>query len=473
MADVALAIDTEHLTKFYGESRGIVDVDLDVEAGDVFGFLGPNGAGKTTTIRVLLDLIRPTSGTATVLGLDARRDSVAIRRRVGYLPGEYALYPKLTGAETLRYYGNLRGGVDWSYVETLAQRLDFDMGRRAGDLSTGNKRKLGLIQALMHRPELVILDEPTSGLDPLVQREFYALVDEARAAGQTIFLSSHVLPEVQRVCSRVGFVREGRLVAVEDVAALGTKAVHHVEIEFAGPAPKDDFAALPGVGALTSTDHRLAFTVQGTLDAVVKTAARHEVVALTSREPDLEDLFLAYYGEARAGVAPATAMARRPAMLRDAFFKGLRDQRRSLLIWVASVVGYVVMMCSLFPSIRESLSRHAGLHREHAGGVPRGLHGRVHGLRQRGDVPQRRAVLVHDAALRDDLRHRARRVADRRRGGERHAQPAARLPRLADATAGAEVRRAGHGDAAPCAPRTSRRWRSPMWPSGSTCRRGT
>jgi ABC-2 type transport system ATP-binding protein len=268
-----------------------------VEAGDVFGFLGPNGAGKTTTIRVLLDLIRPTSGAATVLGLDARRDSVAIRRRVGYLPGEYALYPRLTGAETLRYYGNLRGGVDWSYVEVLAQRLDFDLKRRAGDLSTGNKRKLGLIQAFMHRPELVILDEPTAGLDPLVQREFYAMVDEARAAGQTLFLSSHILPEVQRVCSRVGFVREGRLVAVEDVAALGAKAVHHVEIEFAGAAPRDEFAALPEVGELAVTGNRLAFTAAGKLDGVVKAAARHEVVALTSHEPDLEDLFLVYYGE--------------------------------------------------------------------------------------------------------------------------------------------------------------------------------
>jgi len=300
---VTLVIDTEHLTKFYGSSRGIVDVDLDVEVGDVFGFLGPNGAGKTTTIRILLDLLRPSSGTATVLGLDARADGVSIRGRVGYLPGEYALYPRLTGAETLRYYANLRGGVDWPYVDTLARRLDFDQARRAGDLSTGNKRKLGLIQAFMHRPELLILDEPTAGLDPLVQREFYAMVDEAHAAGQTIFLSSHVLPEVQRVCSRVGFVREGRLVAVEDVAALGKKAVHHVEIEFAGAAPASEFETLAGVGAVRATDHRLGFTVTGTLDAIVKTAARHEVVAMTSHEPDLEDLFLAYYGEGAADAA--------------------------------------------------------------------------------------------------------------------------------------------------------------------------
>lgn len=308
---MALVVDTEHLTKYYGSSRGIIDVDLDVETGEVYGFLGPNGAGKTTTIRILLDLIRPTSGTATVLGLDARRESVAVRRRVGYLPGEYALYPRLTGAETLRYYANLRGGVDWSCVEALAARLDFDLGRRAADLSTGNKRKLGLIQAFMHRPELIILDEPTAGLDPLVQREFYAMVDEARSAGQTIFLSSHILPEAQRVCSRVGFVREGRLVAVEDVASLSKRAVHHVEIEFAGPAPRDEFAALPGVGSLTNTDHRLTFTVRGVLDTVVKAAARHEVIALTSHEPDLEDLFLAYYGEG-AGSGTGKSLGEEP-----------------------------------------------------------------------------------------------------------------------------------------------------------------
>jgi ABC-2 type transport system ATP-binding protein len=288
-------IETHGLTKYYDSNRGVVDLDLTVEAGAVFGFLGPNGAGKTTTIRLLLDLIRPTSGEARVLGLDARRDSVAIRRRIGYLPGEYTLYPRLTGAETLEYLGNLRGGVEWAKVEALAERLDFDLARRAGDLSTGNKRKLGLIQAFMHEPELLILDEPTGGLDPLVQREFYRMVDETREREQTVFLSSHVLPEVQRVCERVGFVREGRLVAVEDVAALGERAVHRIEIEFAGPAPKDEFTALEEVQDLVANEHTLAFTATGRLDAVVKAAARHEVVALTSHEPDLEDLFLTYY----------------------------------------------------------------------------------------------------------------------------------------------------------------------------------
>ncbi|MEE4275808.1 MAG: ABC transporter ATP-binding protein [Thermoleophilia bacterium] len=288
-------IETQALTKYYDGNRGVVDLDLTVEAGVVFGFLGPNGAGKTTTIRLLLDLIRPTSGSAQVLGLDARRDSLAIRRRIGYLPGEYTLYPRLTGAETLEYLGNLRGGVDRAKVRTLAQRLDFDLSRRAGDLSTGNKRKLGLIQAFMHEPEVLILDEPTGGLDPLVQREFYRMVDETREREQTVFLSSHVLPEVQRVCERVGFVREGRLVAVEDVATLGERAVHRIEIEFAGPAPKDEFAALDEVQDLIANEHTLAFTASGRLDAVIKAAARHEVVALTSHEPDLEDLFLTYY----------------------------------------------------------------------------------------------------------------------------------------------------------------------------------
>jgi ABC-2 type transport system ATP-binding protein len=288
-------IETHGLTKYYDGNRGVVDLDLTVETGAVFGFLGPNGAGKTTTIRLLLDLIRPTSGEARVLGLDARRDSVAIRRRIGYLPGEYTLYPRLTGAETLEYLGNLRGGVERAKVKTLAERLDFDLARRAGDLSTGNKRKLGLIQAFMHEPELLILDEPTGGLDPLVQREFYRMVDETREREQTVFLSSHVLPEVQRVCERVGFVREGRLVAVEDVATLGERAVHRIEIEFAGSAPKEEFAALAEVQDLVANEHTLTFTASGRLDPVVKAAARHEVVALTSHEPDLEDLFLTYY----------------------------------------------------------------------------------------------------------------------------------------------------------------------------------
>ena len=317
----APAVLTERLTKSYGrsQSRGIVGLDLEVRTGEVFGFLGPNGAGKTTTIRVLLDLIRPTSGRALVLGRDSRRDTVAIQARSGYLPGELSLYPNLTGRETLRYLANLRGGVDWDFVAELTERLDCDLDRKVADLSTGNKRKVGLIQAFMHRPELLILDEPTSGLDPLVQHEFYHLLDEARDAGQTVFLSSHVLPEVQRVCDRVAFVREGELVAVEDVAELTGKAVREIEVVFAEPVPPSAFEGVPGVTDVSADGTKattLRFTVSGSLDPVVKRLAGYPVVDLISRLPDLEDVFMTFYagddaaqaaGEPRAsGRGPAT-----------------------------------------------------------------------------------------------------------------------------------------------------------------------
>jgi ABC-2 type transport system ATP-binding protein len=294
------AILTEGLTKTYGRrrSRGIARLDLEVRPGEVFGFLGPNGAGKTTTIRVLLDLIRPTSGRALVLGRDSRRETLAIQARSGYLPGELYLYPNLTGRETLRYLGNLRGGVEWDYVAALADRLDCDLDRKVADLSSGNKRKIGLIQAFMHRPELLILDEPTSGLDPLVQREFYRLLDEARETGQTVFLSSHVLPEAQRVCDRVAFIREGELVAVEDVAALTGKAVRELEVVFARPVPSAAFAGIPGVtGVVADGDaaQMLRLTVTGSLDPVLKKLAEHQVLDLVSQVPDLEDVFMTFY----------------------------------------------------------------------------------------------------------------------------------------------------------------------------------
>jgi ABC-2 type transport system ATP-binding protein len=317
------AVRLERMTKSYGKNRGVADLDLEVEPGCVFGFLGPNGAGKTTTIRVLLDLIRPTSGRALVFGLDSRRESMAIRRRSGYLPGELSLYGRLTGDETLRYFANLRGGADPGSLRTLCERLDFDAGKKVADLSTGNRRKLGLIQALMHRPELLILDEPTAGLDPLVQHEFHHLIEEAREAGQTVFLSSHVLPEVQRVCDRVAFVREGELVAVEDVAALTGRAVREVEVTFAAAVPAVAFedvegvtsvtvigtGAGPGAGSGAAGVRTLRLTVSGSLDATVKMLARYEVVTMTSREPDLEDVFLTFYGErpGHAGRSPSGA----------------------------------------------------------------------------------------------------------------------------------------------------------------------
>jgi len=297
---VTAAIRTEKLTKSYGKSRGIVTLDLEVEAGEVFGFLGPNGAGKTTTIRVLLDLIRPTTGRALVLGRDSHRDTLAIQARCGYLPGELRLYPNLTGRETLRYLANLRGGVEWDRVDELGERLDCDLTKKVADLSSGNKRKLGLIQAFMHRPELLILDEPTSGLDPLVQHEFYALVDEVRDAGQTVFLSSHVLPEVQRVCDRVAFIREGALIALEDVSSLTGRAVREIEVVFAEPVPPSAFEGVPGVTQVSVNgkgSNTLRFTVTGSLDAAIKKLSEFPVLDLTSRLPDLEDVFMTFYAE--------------------------------------------------------------------------------------------------------------------------------------------------------------------------------
>jgi ABC-2 type transport system ATP-binding protein len=295
-------IETEKLTKRYGGDRGILDLDLVVGQGEVFGFLGPNGAGKTTTIRLLLDMIRPTSGSVRLLGgLDMRRDSLSIRRRTGYLPGELSLYGRLTGEETLRYYANLRGGVDQRYVDELADRLDCELQRRNDELSSGNRRKLGLIQALMHRPELLILDEPTSGLDPLVQHEFYRLIGEVRAAGQSVFLSSHVLPEVQRICDRVAFIRKARLVAVESVDDLFGRAVRQVEVVFATDAPGDRIQAVPGVTVLGQAGVNLRLSVSGSVDPLLKALAGHEVVDLVSREPDLDDVFMTYYGDEGPG----------------------------------------------------------------------------------------------------------------------------------------------------------------------------
>jgi ABC-2 type transport system ATP-binding protein len=296
-------ISTTGLTKYYGKQRGIVDLSLQVRRGEVSGYLGPNGAGKTTTIRTLLDLIRPTSGHATVLGLDTRRESVAIRRRVGFLPGELGLYPNMTGAQTEQYAAHLRGGVDDAYVGYLAQTLQADLSRQLKQLSHGNKQKIGLVLALMNRPELVILDEPTQGLDPLVQQAFYRLVEEAKADGRTVFLSSHVLPEVERTCDRVAIIRDGRLVAVEEVAELKRRALRELEITFSAPVPPQSFTGLPGVRDVQVADSTLRCKVVGSLDAVVKQAAGFEVLNVVSYEPSLEEIFLAYYGGGESDAA--------------------------------------------------------------------------------------------------------------------------------------------------------------------------
>ena len=290
-----IIISTSRLTKYYGKRLGIEDVDLEVKRGEVFGYLGPNGAGKTTTIRTLLDFIRPTHGSATVFDLDIRQSSVEIHRRVGYLNGELALYNDMTGEELLKYLGNLRGSLDWKYVRELAARFECDLPRRIQGLSLGNKQKLGLLQAFMHKPELLILDEPTNGLDPLMQHQFYDLLSETKKEGRTVFLSSHILPEVEKVCDRVGIIRQGRLVTVETIESLKSHSVRQLEIHFARPVPKEKFINVPGVRDIVVQDSILICTVIGSLDALVKAAAQFEVVNVISHEPTLEEIFMTYY----------------------------------------------------------------------------------------------------------------------------------------------------------------------------------
>lgn len=290
-------IHMDGLTKDYGSTHALSDLSLDVESGEIFGYLGPNGAGKTTTIRLLLDFIRPTRGSATIFGLDTRRESVAIRERVGNLPGELALWNHMTGWELVDYLGGLRGGVDKRYVGELAERLDMDMKRRGKACSSGMKRKLGLIQALMHKPDLLILDEPTNGLDPLVQQTFYRLMREIAQQGRTVFMSSHNLPEVEHVCDRVGILRAGKLVAVEKISSLKKVYFRWMTLRFDDGAQPAEFEALPGVSDVTAVNGSLRFRVSGELDPVIKLAARHHLTDMTYEEPSLETIFLDYYGE--------------------------------------------------------------------------------------------------------------------------------------------------------------------------------
>ena len=295
MATAVPAIALRNLTKRYGRQRGVEELTLDVERGECFGYLGPNGAGKSTTIRLLLDLIRPTSGNATVLGLDSRRDAVEVHRHVGYLPGELVLYDRLTPRELLSYLGRLRGVRDSAHARDLAARFDLELDRPIRSLSRGNRQKVGVVQAFAHRPELLVLDEPTSGLDPLVQQVFHALVRETVADGRTVFLSSHVLSEVQHVADRVGIIREGRLVAVEDVAALHGRAVRELEVRFGEEVPRAALAAVSGVRHVEVEGPVARLLVEGSPDSLLKELARHHVVDLLSQEPDLEDVFLSYY----------------------------------------------------------------------------------------------------------------------------------------------------------------------------------
>jgi ABC-2 type transport system ATP-binding protein len=289
------AIEAQGLTKDYGNGRGIFDLDLTVADGEVFGFLGPNGAGKTTTIRQLMGLIHPTRGSARIFGLDCDRDSVAVKRKVGYCPGELPQFGGWRGSEIVAYVAGLRGDVDNASIKALAERLDLDLGRKYREYSHGNKQKLALVLAFMHKPLLVILDEPTSGLDPLVQQEFYGMVRDARSAGSTIFVSSHVLSEVEHICDRVGIVREGRLVTVSKLEELVGMRAFHVEIEFADGVPAEQLKGVPGFEQLRVEDHRASGILRGSFEPLMSALVGRRVIGLVSREPSLEEIFLTYY----------------------------------------------------------------------------------------------------------------------------------------------------------------------------------
>ncbi len=286
------------VSKAYGGTLALQHLTLDLHPGEVFGYLGPNGAGKTTTLRLLMGLLRPTEGGVEVFGLDAWGDTVAVHRRVGYLSGEPAFYERMTGREHAAYLSALRRNGAWRRAAELADRLDLDLDRPARQLSKGNRQKLAVVLALMSAPELLVLDEPTSGLDPIAQQEFFAMLREHTAAGGSVLLSSHVLAEVQRVADRVGILREGRLVAVEQLEEMRSRSLHHVQARLAGRPDPAELAGVPGVRDLEVADGELRCSApQSALDGLLKVVARHEVLDFSCVEADLEETFIAYYGK--------------------------------------------------------------------------------------------------------------------------------------------------------------------------------
>ncbi len=292
----APAILTESLTKSYGATLALDRLDLRVEQGEIFGFLGPNGAGKTTAIRLLLDLIRPTAGRASVLGMDCQARSTAVRAAVGYLPGDVRLYPGLRGRDTVDLIAGLRDRpIDRSYVLDLARRFDLDLDRHVGAYSKGNRQKLGLLLAMLDRPPVLLLDEPTSGLDPIVQHVVWETLREEAARGTAVFFSSHVMGEVDQVCTRVGVLRAGRLVAVEQIAQLKGRALRHVEVSFADGSPAAATFALPNVRELRRDPGTLEFEVTGEVGPLLKALAPYPVLDLRTEQPTLDEVLLKFY----------------------------------------------------------------------------------------------------------------------------------------------------------------------------------
>lgn len=297
-SDVVIA--TEGLTRRFGRRRGITDVSMAVTGGEVFGFLGPNGAGKSTTIRLLLGLYRPSSGRATVFGLNPCRDGVEVHRRVGYLPGELALYPRLTGRNIVDRAARIRRHTDQRYRDELVDRFGIELDRPVHTLSKGNVQKIGLLLAFAHRPELLILDEPTSGLDPLLQDEFSRLVRETARDGRTVFLSSHDLDEVQRLVDRVAIIKEGRIIVTDTVENLRANAPKTVEFRFPNPVDPAVFQRLDAVRVLSGDTTRVRLSVAGTIGPLLRLAAELDPVDMTARPTDLDELFLSYYRSAPA-----------------------------------------------------------------------------------------------------------------------------------------------------------------------------
>ncbi len=293
------AIHIENLNKFYGSFRALKDVGMTVKVGEIFGFLGPNGAGKTTTIRCMLDMIRPTSGLIRVLGINPQSDPVAVHRRIGYLPGELNLDDNLTARKMLRLFDAMRGGTtDWKYAFWLAERLQLALDKPIKQFSKGNKQKVGVIQAFMHQPELLLLDEPTSGLDPLMQQKVLRLVKEANARGATVFFSSHILSEVEAVCDRVGIVRQGQIIKITETEQLTSQSFRYVNVRIHEDLSDNPLESLPGVTVLSSQeDGRVRLRASGHWDTLIKALAQYTVEEIEIEPPSLEEIFLTFYQE--------------------------------------------------------------------------------------------------------------------------------------------------------------------------------
>jgi ABC-2 type transport system ATP-binding protein len=287
-----------NLTKFYGKSRGIKDVSITVNRGDIFGFLGPNGAGKSTTIRTLLDFIRPSSGEATIFGLDCRKDSVAIRKRIGYIPGDFGLYGNMTGWRFLEYFGKVRGGYDAGAAKAYAKRMDIKLDRKMKEYSRGMRQKVAIIQAFMNNPDLIIMDEPTNGLDPLIQQNFMEMLREEAGNGTTIFMSSHVLSEVEKTCNRVAIIKEGGIVAEEKIEDLKQKSGKVLEVKFAQPLAKEIFY-LPGISNVSRSNGMYRMTVTSNMEELLREISAYKLADISIHQMTLEDVFMHYYEGAK------------------------------------------------------------------------------------------------------------------------------------------------------------------------------